>query len=98
VSLRETFALSRAAPVALVFMTPRRPDAAAPGMVALPVAGGRTVRLRFDPRRLRADVERLPLADPGLAHEWGGALYRIRLVAQQPLAAGDLDVTIEHET
>ncbi|KQV42624.1 heparinase II/III family protein [Massilia sp. Root335] len=98
VSLRETFALSRAAPVALVFMTPRRPDAAAPGMVALPVAGGRTVRLRFDPRRLRADVEPLPLADPGLAHEWGGTLYRIRLVAQQPLAAGDLDVTIEHET
>jgi len=94
VNLRETFALSRPAPVALVFVTPRRPDAAQAGTVALPVAGGRTVHLKFDPRALRADVERLPLADAGLQHEWGEALYRIRLASAQPLGAGDLNIAI----
>lgn len=94
VTLHEAFALDRPAPVTLVFVTPRRPDAAQPGAVALPVAGGRTVRLRFDPSRLRADVERLPLDDPGLKREWGEALYRIRLASTQALGAGDLDVAI----
>jgi hypothetical protein len=95
VTLRETFALARgAAPVALVFVTPRRPDTAQAGVVALPVPGGRTVRLSFDPRALRADVERLPLADAGLKHEWGEALYRIRLASARPLAAGDLAISI----
>jgi hypothetical protein len=75
-------------------MTPRRPDAAQPGIVALPVAGGRTVLLRFDPRVLRSDVEPLPLADPGLRHEWGEALYRVKLASTRPLAAGDLAITI----
>jgi hypothetical protein len=95
VMLRETFELGRAAPVALVFMTPRRPEGAEDGTLALPVAGGRTVRLRFDPRQLRADVERIALADPGLKREWGEALYRIRLASAPPLAAGDLVVSIE---
>jgi hypothetical protein len=94
VMLRDTFALSRAAPVALVFMTPRRPEGTKDGALALPVAGGRTVRLRFDPRQLRVDVERIALADPGLRHEWGEALYRIRLASTQPLAAGELAVAI----
>jgi hypothetical protein len=94
VNLREAFALDRPAPVTLVFVTPRRPDATQPGSVALPVAGGRTVRLRFDADRLRADVERFPLDDPGLRHEWGEALYRIRLASTQALGAGDLDVAI----
>jgi hypothetical protein len=53
------------------------------------------VRLRFDPRQLRADVERIDLADAGLRREWGQALYRIRLASAQPLAAGDLAVSIE---
>jgi len=92
--LRETFRLDRAAPVALVFMTPRRPNTAQAGTVALPLAGGRTVRLRYDARALRPDVERIALADPGLRREWGEALYRIRLVAA-PLDAGDLTVTID---
>jgi hypothetical protein len=94
VTLRETFRLSRAAPVTLVFMTPRRPDAAQPGIVALPVAGGRTVRLQFDARALGASVEPLPLADAGLKHEWGDTLYRVKLASTQPLSAGDLAVTI----
>jgi hypothetical protein len=94
VTLRETFQLSGAAPVTLVFMTPRRPDAAQPGVVALPVAGGRTVRLQFDARTLGASVEPLPLADAGLKHEWGETLYRVKLASTQPLAAGDLAVTI----
>lgn len=94
VTLRETFELMKSAPVTLVFMTPRRPDAAQPGIVALPVAGGRTVLLRFDPRMLRSDVEPLPLADPGLRHEWGEALYRVKLASTRPLAAGDLAITI----
>jgi hypothetical protein len=95
VTLRETFELARAAPVALVFVTPRRPEGAEQGTLALPVAGGRTVRLRFDPRQLRADVERIALADAGLQREWGEALYRIRLASAQPRAAGDLAVAIE---
>lgn len=95
VVLRETFGLERAAPVALVFMTPRQPDTAQAGTVALPLAGARTVRLRYDARALRPDVERIALADPGLRHEWGEALYRIRLVAAAPLDAGDLAITIE---
>ncbi|MCS0616137.1 heparinase II/III-family protein [Massilia kyonggiensis] len=94
VSLRETFALARPAPVALVFVTPRKPDLAQAGVVALPVAGGRTVKLKFDPRALRADVERLPLGDAGLKHEWGDALYRIRLASAQPLGTGDLNIAI----
>jgi hypothetical protein len=94
VTLRETFQLSGAAPVTLVFMTPRRPDAAHPGVVALPVAGGRTVRLLFDARTLGASVEPLPLADAGLKHEWGETLYRVELASTQPLAAGDMAVTI----
>jgi hypothetical protein len=94
VSLRDTFALARPAPVTLVFMTPRRPDAAQDGVLALPVAGGRTVSLRFDARVLRADVERIELADPGLRREWGEALYRIRLASTRPLAAGDLAVAL----
>jgi hypothetical protein len=94
VNLRETFALARPAPVTLVFVTPRGPDAAQAGAIALPVAGGRTVQLRFDPRALRADVERLPLADAGLKHEWGEALYRIRLASAQPLDAGDFALSI----
>jgi hypothetical protein len=94
ISLRETFALSRPAPVSLVFMTPRRPDPAQGGVLALPAAGGRTVSLRFDARVLRADVERIALTDPGLRHEWGDALYRIRLASTQPLAAGDLTVAL----
>ncbi|MCS0584020.1 heparinase II/III-family protein [Massilia pinisoli] len=94
ISLRETFALTRPAPVTLVFMTPRRPEPAQDGMLALPVAGGRTVNLRFDAGVLRADVERIDLADPGLRREWGEALYRIRLASTQPLAAGDLAVAL----
>jgi hypothetical protein len=94
VNLRETFALSRPAPVALAFITPRKPDTARAGIVALPVAGGRTVHLTFDARTLRADVERLPLDDAGLKHEWGEALYRIRLASARPLGAGDLAVSI----
>jgi hypothetical protein len=97
VNLRETFALARPAPVALVFVTPRRPDTAQAGVVALPAdqaSGGRTVYLKFDARALRADVERLPLDDAGLKHEWGDALYRIRLASAQPLGAGDLNVAI----
>jgi hypothetical protein len=94
VNLRETFALARPAAVTLVFVTPRKPDAAQAGTVALPVAGGRTVHLRFDPRALRADVERLALADAGLKHEWGDALYRIRLASAQPLDAGDFTLSI----
>jgi hypothetical protein len=94
VNLRETFALARPAAVTLVFVTPRKPDAAQAGTVALPVAGGRTVHLRFDPRALRADVERLALADAGLKHEWGEALYRIRLASAQPLDAGDFTLSI----
>jgi hypothetical protein len=95
VDLRETFELSRPAPVALVFMTPRRPDPAREGALALPVPGGRTVCLRFDPRLLRAEVERVDLLDPGLKREWGEALYRVRLASALPLAAGDLAVAIE---
>jgi hypothetical protein len=94
VLLRETFALPRPAPVALVFMTPRRPDATQPGVLALPAAGGRTVRMRFDASALHVDVERIDLADPGLRREWGEALYRIRLASAQPLAAGDLAVSM----
>ncbi|MCS0631078.1 heparinase II/III-family protein [Telluria mixta] len=94
VNLRETFALARPAPVALVFVTPRKPDAAQAGVVSLPVAGGRAVHLRFDPRALRADVERLPLEDAGLKHEWGDVLYRIRLASAQPLGTGDLAISI----
>jgi hypothetical protein len=94
ISLRETFALARPAPVTLVFMTPRRPDPAQGGVLTLPVAGGRTVSLRFDARVLRAEVERIALADAGLRHEWGDALYRIRLASTQPLAAGDLAVAL----
>ncbi|KGF78941.1 hypothetical protein IA69_27085 [Massilia sp. JS1662] len=94
VNLRDTFALARPAPVALVFVTPRKPDAAQAGVVALPVAGGRTLKLKFDPRALRADVERLPLGDAGLKHEWGDALYRIRLASAQPLGTGDLNIAI----
>ncbi len=94
VTLRETFELSRAAPVTLVFMTPRRPDTAQAGVVALPAEGGRTVLLRFDARALRAEVEPLALGDPGLKHEWGETLYRVELASTQPLAAGDLAVTI----
>ena len=94
VTLRETFELARAEGVTLVFMTPRRPDTAQAGVVALPAEGGRTVLLRFDARALRAEVEPLPLADPGLKHEWGGTLYRVELASTQPLAAGDLAVTI----
>jgi hypothetical protein len=94
VTLREMFELSRPAPVTLVFMTPRRPDTTQPGIVALPVAGGRTVHLRFDARTLGASVEPLALADAGLQHEWGETLYRVELASTQPLAAGDLAVTI----
>jgi hypothetical protein len=94
VNLRETFALALPSPVALVFVTPRKPDAAQVGAIALPVAGGRTVHLKFDPRALRADVERLPLEDAGLKHEWGDALYRIRLASAQPLGAGDFTISI----
>jgi hypothetical protein len=43
---------------------------------------------------LRADVERLPLADAGLKHEWGDALYRIRLASAQAVGSGDLNVAI----
>ena len=94
VTLRETFELSRPEGVTLVFMTPRRPDTALAGVVALPVEGGRTVLLRFDARVLGASVEPLPLTDPGLKHEWGETLYRVKLASTQPLAAGDLAVTI----
>jgi hypothetical protein len=52
------------------------------------------VHLKFDPRALRADVERLALDDAGLKHEWGDALYRIRLASAQPLGSGDLNVAI----
>jgi hypothetical protein len=52
------------------------------------------VHLKFDPRALRADVERLPLEDAGLNREWGEALYRIRLASAQPLATGDFTISI----
>jgi hypothetical protein len=98
VNVRETYALARPAPVELVFVTPRRPEvgqaAAYVGVLALPVAGGRTVYLRFDARALRAGVERRALDDPGLKHEWGEALYRIRLTGAQPVGAGDVAISI----
>jgi hypothetical protein len=94
VVLRESFQLARAVPVALVFMTPRIPDAQQEGVLTLSMAqdGSRAVQLRFDARVLRADVERVELADPGLRREWGNALYRVRLVSLRPLERGDLEI------
>ena len=97
VTLREDFTLARPVPVSLAFMTPRVPELAGPGRLALAPAGGRgkPVHLRFDARLLRADIERIALSDPGLQHEWGKDVYRILLTSIQPMAQGELDIAIE---
>jgi hypothetical protein len=95
VGLRETFRLARPATVALVFMTPRLPAAAQPGVLVLaPPGAGMPVHLCFDAQALRAEVEPVVLTDPGLRREWGETLYRIRLVSPAAMSEGDLRILI----
>jgi hypothetical protein len=94
VGVREAFALSREAPVALVFMTPRVPEEGSPGTLRLALENTRPVELRFDAGLLQVRIERLPLDDPGLRREWGNSLYRVELVALRPLARGNLAITV----
>ncbi|TWI69791.1 heparinase II/III-like protein [Pseudoduganella lurida] len=94
VTLQEVFQLQRSVPVALVFMTPRLPEPAGSGRLKLSLAGSAPVHLNFDAGTARAGIERLPLADAGLRREWGEALYRVTLASLQPMAQGELAITI----
>jgi hypothetical protein len=97
VSVREAFRLARPALVTLVFMTPRLPEPAGAGRLALgsPQGGGKAVHMRYDALSMGADIERIALTDAGLRREWGEAIYRIRLTTLQPVRQGSLSILVE---
>jgi hypothetical protein len=71
-------------------MTPRTPDAVAPGQVTIKMAGenASTSLLKFDAAALGAKVEKITLTDPHLREDWGEDIYRILLNSNQPVARG----------
>jgi hypothetical protein len=45
--------------------------------------------LVFPGRELKASVERIAITDEALKHSWGEAVYRLKLNAVAPVAAGN---------
>jgi hypothetical protein len=83
VSIAEEFELERAADVMLSLMT-----AGEPVIGADRVRIGRAL-LVFPGRELKASVERIAITDEALKHSWGEAVYRLKLNAVAPVAAGN---------
>jgi hypothetical protein len=83
VSIAEEFELERAADVMLSLMTAIEPVIGADG-----VRIGRAL-LVFPGRELKASVERIVITDEALKHSWGEAVYRLKLNALAPVAAGN---------
>jgi hypothetical protein len=75
-----------AKPVRWTFMTCRRPELAAAGIIHLAGdsadAGGRAVDLLYDGRALEAAIEPIEIRDDHLKSTWGKRLYRVLLTAR----------------
>jgi hypothetical protein len=80
VTITEDFVLERPVEVALSLMT-----AAEPIVQTSSVIIGKTF-LGFDPKHLRATVEKIVVVDETMKHSWGGAVYRLQLSSTTPLA------------
>jgi hypothetical protein len=89
ITIAEDFELSKAQPVSLSIMTPRKPSADNHGIVQLkpPAAASRPTAIYFDPQQLEPAIETIPLTDPGLRSSWGPEIYRILLHSIDPVTS-----------
>jgi hypothetical protein len=89
VRVTEEFELAKDAPVALSFMSSRVPTDAN-GVVTFhsEKPGVKDVRLKYDARVLRFNVEKIELQDEGMRRSWGPALYRVQLKTASDVAGG----------
>lgn len=89
VRMKEDFALAKASPVALSWMTSRVPSDAH-GMITLHAekAGVKDVVLKYDAAVFRASVNKIDLEDEGMRRSWGPALYRVQLHTVSDVGAG----------
>jgi hypothetical protein len=99
VVVEDAYDLEKAGPVEWSFMSWRRPEADAPGRIALvpPDAekGARPLTLVYDGRVLEPKIETIAIEDGRLRAAWGDSVYRIVLASRTPLLEGKASFRIE---
>ncbi|MDR0960961.1 MAG: heparinase II/III-family protein [Mediterranea sp.] len=94
VKVTDAFVLNELkAPTQVNFLTWGKVDCSLPGTVTVEV-NGEKVRLTYDARLFRADMETLRLDDPRLSNVWGGEIYRVSLTTLHPVLTGTYTYTI----
>jgi hypothetical protein len=99
VVVEDAYALGKAEPVEWSFMSRRRPEADAPGRIALVPSdaekGARPLTLVYDGRVLEPRIETIAIEDGRLRAAWGDRVYRIVLALKAPLRKGKTSFRIE---
>ncbi len=95
VTLNETYELTAdVSEISLSLITAARVTQNHPGELSLDVGGqARPVVVHFDPAKLRAKLENVPLRDAGLQRMWGEQLIRILLIADKPARQDEWTIT-----
>ena len=70
------------APNQINFLVWQKPNVSQPGTISLAV-GDKTVRLQYDPKLFKVQIESVPLDDKRLSQVWGEEIHRIMLKATQ---------------
>jgi hypothetical protein len=81
VAISEDFVLEKPVEVALSLMTASEPTIEASGIKI-----GQTL-LSFDPKQLKATVERIVVTDETMKRSWGDSIYRLQLDSHTPIAS-----------
>lgn len=90
----DQFSLSKAeTPNQINFMTWGNVDASVPGVVNVEVRG-KKMRLKYDAKAFKAEVETIKLNDKKLSDVWGDEVYRISLKATKLQKNGKYNYTI----
>jgi hypothetical protein len=99
VLMEDAYALDRDRPIAWNFMSWRRPEAAAPGRLALihpdVSEGARPLTLAYDSRVLEPSIETIEIEDARLRAAWGDRIYRVVLTSRSPANKGKVQVSIK---
>ena len=90
----DQFSLSKTeAPNQINFMTWGNVDSSTPGVVDVEVRG-RKMRLKYDAKSFKAEVETIELTDKKLSNVWGNEIYRVSLIATTLQKSGKYNYTI----
>ena len=97
IAVEDTFALRTGpARIEIPLFTLPEVQEVAPGTLAICTAPRRLL-VRFDPERLRAEIDRVPIEDERLQSSWGDHLQRVTLTYTSEEARGAYTLTFEPE-